>query len=403
MAEDSVIAALRSALVASPGDDGIRRHLADLLVAEGRAGEGLCLYQDCLRRRPHDKDLIRATALAARLCGELDEAAAHERALGSEDLRPMGVPDGAGEARPEPLATSSSGDDRLVSHDAGRLTLADVGGLDEVKARLHMAFLAPVQDPGLSAYYGKSPRGGLLLYGPPGCGKTYVARALAGELGAQFHSVSISDVLDMWLGRSERNMHSLFEAARRSEPALVFLDELDALGRKRSAIVSAGRTVVNQLLTELDGIGSDNEGLFVLGATNQPWDVDTALRRPGRFDRMVFVSPPDASARAEILALHLRGRPTANLELGALGAQLDGFTGADLAHVCETAVELAMQEAMRTGDRRPISQRHLSQAAQEVRPSSRAWLEIAQSVAMFGNSAGEYDELVAYLRAHELA
>jgi ATP-dependent Zn protease len=382
MSAPTVIDALKAALDAAPGDEAIRRHLADLLIADGRAEEALAHYEESLRAHPGDSELRDAAALAARLCGLVDEARVPEGEEG-------GSPDNHGGKR----------EDEPTRDGASRLTLADVGGLGHVKARLNIAFLAPAAEPGLSAYYGKSLRGGLLLYGPPGCGKTYTARALAGELGAQFHAIGVEDVLDMWLGESERKLHELFEAARRSAPALLFLDELDALGRKRSQIQGAGRTAVTQLLTELDGVNTDNDGLFIAAATNHPWDVDTALRRPGRLDRMMFVPPPDAQARAEILALHLKGRPTGRLDLIALGESLDGFSGADVAYLCEAGAELAMQDALRTGDRRPISQSHLVKAAGEIRPSTRPWFEVAQNVARFSGEGGEYGEMLTYMRA----
>jgi AAA+ superfamily predicted ATPase len=391
----TVIDALKAALDAAPTDDAIRRHLASLLVAEGRAEEALVLYEESLRSHPNDADLRRAVALAARLCGRVEDAETHERAADDSSF----TGDVGGKSALTGSAVDSSGAQR---DGVPALTLADVGGLEHVKSRLNTAFLAPASDPGLSAYYGKSLRGGLLLYGPPGCGKTYTARALAGELGARFHLVGIDDVLDMWLGESERKLHELFEAARHDAPALLFLDEIDALGRKRSQISGAGRTAVSQLLTELDGVSSENEGLFVLAATNHPWDVDTALRRPGRLDRMVFVSPPDAPERAAILALHLRERPTQNLDLAALAEGLDGFSGADLAHLCEGAAEFAMQEAMRTGDRRPISHHHLADAARETRQSTRPWFEIAQNVARFAGNDGEYHEMLAYMRRQDM-
>ena len=200
----------------------------------------------------------------------------------------------------------------------GTVRLADVGGMQDVKDRLEAAFLAPLRNPELRKLYGKSLRGGLLLYGPPGCGKTFVARAVAGELGAAFLSVSVNDVLDMWVGNSERNMHEIFETARRQAPCVVFLDELDALGAKRSRTAHSGmRNTVNQLLSELDGIDSAaNEGVFVSAATNVPWDVDNALRRPGRLDRTILVLPPDGPAREVILRPHLHERPIENVDLG---------------------------------------------------------------------------------------
>jgi SpoVK/Ycf46/Vps4 family AAA+-type ATPase len=300
-------------------------------------------------------------------------------------------------------STDASHDRALKTTPSAEVRLGDVGGLENVKSRLQNAFLAPARNPELSAYYGKSLNGGLLLYGPPGCGKTYTARALAGELGANFHAIGLNDILDAWLGESERKLHEAFAAARRDRPSLLFLDEVDALGRKRGMIQGAGRTIVNQLLTELDGVEADNEGIYTLAATNHPWDVDTALRRPGRFDRMVFVAPPDASARAQIMRLHLRDRPTAVLDLSAVAVPLQGFSGADLAYLCESAVELAMQEALSTGERRPITQAHLERAAADIKPSTRAWFDIAQNVAHFAGEGGEYDELLAYLRVHDLA
>jgi SpoVK/Ycf46/Vps4 family AAA+-type ATPase len=265
-----------------------------------------------------------------------------------------------------------------------------------------VAFLAPMRNPELRRLYGKSLRGGLLLYGPPGCGKTFLARAVAGEMGAHFIVAGISEILDMWLGQSEQNLHELFMQARRNSPCVLFLDEIDALGQKRSQLrgsPAAGR-IVNQLLTELDSVGSQNEGLFVLGATNQPWDVDTALRRPGRFDRTVLVLPPDGPARASILEYHLRQRPVEGIDLGQLVAATDRFSGADLAHLCETAAEKALIESSRSGKVRMIGMADFEAALREVWPSTGPWFSSARGVAMFANEGGAYDELVAYFREH---
>ena len=299
----------------------------------------------------------------------------------------------------------SAGLDEASAYDAEHtgLTLADVAGLDEVKKRLEAAFLAPMRNPELRKLYGKSLRGGLLLYGPPGCGKTFIARAVAGELGARFITVSFADLIDMFVGRSERNIHELFEVARRNAPCVVFLDEVDAIGQKRSQLRNTPmRSAVNQLLLELDDVASDNTGVFLLAATNHPWDVDSALRRPGRFDRTLLVLPPDGQAREGVFRFHLRDRPVAGIDLARLSRLTDGYSGADIAHVCETAAESALLDSVRSGEPRLIGQADLEAAVGEVRPSLGTWFETARNVALFANEGGAYDDLVAYLRKRRL-
>ena len=298
-----------------------------------------------------------------------------------------------------PMFASSEPSPAGYETESAGVCLDDVGGMDEVKGRLEAAFLAPLKNPELVQLYGKSLRGGLLLYGPPGCGKTFIARAVAGEMGAQFLPIGLSDVLDMFVGQSERNLHEIFETARRSAPCVVFLDEVDALGQKRSHLRhSAARGTVNQLLSEMDGLSAENEGVFVLGATNHPWDVDVALRRPGRFDRMVLVLPPDQAARRAILKYHLRNRPIANIDLGELARRTDGYSGADLAHVCETGAERALLDSARSGTPRMIEMSDLLDALKEVHQSIGPWLDTARNVAQFANEDGTYDDLLGYLR-----
>ncbi|MFE9786588.1 ATP-binding protein [Nocardia salmonicida] len=280
------------------------------------------------------------------------------------------------------------------------LRLADVGGMSEVKQQLDLTLLGPLRNPELAKAFGTSARGGLLLYGPPGCGKTFIASAVAGELGANFYPIEIIDILDIYTGASERNVHSVFEMARRNAPCVLFLDEVDALGHKRSQMQASAtmRTVVNQLLTEMDSATHSNEGVFVLGATNHPWDVDVALRRPGRFDRMIFVGLPDLAARKSILHYHLRDRPVAGIDLHALATHTDGLSGADLAHVCTSATQLAMADSMRSGQVRPVGMADIRAALAGTRPSTGAWFESARNVVEFANGDGSYDELARYLK-----
>ncbi|MET8153339.1 tetratricopeptide repeat protein [Actinoplanes sp. NPDC049668] len=407
---DSLIDSLTAAVAARPDDVALRRHLAELLLAAGRHGEAVGHAAQVLAREPDD-DAARRLMTAA-LAGEtpappapapadpparpgVDWAAMENQFQGV--VPPRFVPAGD---EPEPVRGP---EDRAHDVERATVTLADVGGMDEVKQRLELAFLGPLRNPKLRTLFGKSLRGGLLLYGPPGCGKTFLARAVAGEMGAGFISLSIVDVLNMWVGSSERNLHDLFAAARTHAPCVLLLDEIDALGHKRNQLgSSAMRTLVNQLLAELDGIEGNNEGVFVLAATNAPWDVDPALRRPGRLDRTVLVLPPDAAARAAILEYHLRDRPIADIDLRALAAATEHFSGADLAHVCETAAEFALRDAITTGELRMISQHDLTAAIRELRPSTDAWFATARNVAMFGNESGEYDDLAAYLKKRKL-
>ena len=202
---------------------------------------------------------------------------------------------------------------------------------------------------------------------------------------------------------SEANLHSLFETARAHAPVVLFLDEIDAIGQKRSQATSSGwRGVTNQLLTEMDGIDGTNEGVFILAATNVPWDVDPALRRPGRFDRSVVVLPPDEPARHAILYHHLRSRPVEGIDLAQLARQTDGFTGADLAHLADSAVEYAMMDSMRSGSVRMVTMKDFKNALKQVRPSAGPWFSTARNIVAYGNRDGQYDDLAAYMRAKKL-
>uniref|UniRef100_A0AAU2JJ25 AAA family ATPase n=1 Tax=Streptomyces sp. NBC_00049 TaxID=2903617 RepID=A0AAU2JJ25_9ACTN len=438
--ESPLIRSLRAAVAAAPEDVPLRLHFAELLLAEGRHDEAVVQAAVALQHAPGDEAVRGLMARAMQLPAvgtppsaatstapqaaasaapapapgthsarppAFDWAAAEQEVAGVVGPRfaadPTDAADPAG-ATETPLTADGSGDPADASAwdiDApGDVRLADVGGMQQVKDRLEAAFLAPMRNPELRALYGKSLRGGLLLYGPPGCGKTFIARAVAGELGAGFMSVSLSDILDMYIGTSEKNVHDIFEAARRQAPCVVFLDELDALGAKRSRMHHSGlRNVVNQLLTELDGINAaQNEGVFVLAATNVPWDVDLALRRPGRLDRTLLVLPPDVPAREAILRYHLRDRPVESVDLGKIVKVTEDFSGADLAHLCESAAEYALLDSARSGTIRMIGTKDLLNAAKQIKPSSESWFASARNVAMFANDGGIYDDLVTYLK-----
>jgi SpoVK/Ycf46/Vps4 family AAA+-type ATPase len=278
------------------------------------------------------------------------------------------------------------------------LKFGDVGGMEKVKDDIRMKIIHPIKNPGLFATYGKKSGGGVLLYGPPGCGKTLMAQATAGEIDATFLAVGLHQILDMYLGESEQKLHKIFELARKAKPAVLFFDETDALAAdRRDMRQSAGRTLINQFLSELDGAQADNEGLLVLGATNAPWQLDGAFLRPGRFDRVIFVPPPDAKAREEIALIHAKGKPLVDFDAASLAKQTEGFSGADIKAVFDLATEAALLEAMKKGVVVPVSGKMLSKAAKEVKPSTRKWFESAKNHALYANQSGFYDDILTYL------
>jgi AAA+ superfamily predicted ATPase len=421
--EPTVLDSLRKAVEAMPDDVPLRLHLATMLLQAGQRDEAVRQLGAVLQRDPGNAQALGLLQKPEPVTPPPPAAPApspdpssgpgagpspgsgqhYDWSQAEDELRDvmpaMFVGDG------ETAGSASAGIDEADAYDAENtgLTLADVAGMTEVKQRLEAAFLAPMRNPELRKLYGKSLRGGLLLYGPPGCGKTFIARAVAGELGARFIAVSFADIIDMFVGQSERNIHELFEVARRNAPCVLFLDEVDAIGQKRSQLRNTPmRSAVNQLLLELDDVSGGNEGVFLLAATNHPWDVDSALRRPGRFDRTLLVLPPDATAREGVFRYHLKDRPVAGIELAKLAKQTDGYSGADIAHICETAAERALLDSVRLEEPRMIGTPDLEAAIGEVKPSLGAWFDTARNVALFANENGSYDDLAAYLRKRRL-
>ncbi|HKX26825.1 MAG TPA: AAA family ATPase [Blastocatellia bacterium] len=437
--DPTVIAVLLSAVEKDPENTALRLHLVSLMVDSERMDEALKHCLVILTSQPDQAEALSYAARAAEALGDSKRAEGYRRLLQAlsaiDPASPPTSPRNPGERSdetdwpadlalkdPEPELNRLSvgntplperGDVELFWGDQGDgdfweaekpgVTLAEVAGMEEVKRRLNLAFLAPLKNPDMMKMFGKTLRGGLLLYGPPGCGKTYIARATAGELGAKFIAIGLSDVLEMWVGQSERNLREIFQAARRNAPCVLFFDEIDALGQKRSLQRHSGaRNIVNQLLSEMDSVNADNEGLFVLAATNHPWDVDTALRRPGRLDRTLLVLPPDAAARQAILQMQSRQRPIDRLDFKWLAEKCAEFSGADLVHLCESAAELAIEDSLVSGRARPIGMNDFKKVLKEIKPSTRAWFEVARNYAMFANDGGTYDELLDYLRAHRL-
>ena len=277
------------------------------------------------------------------------------------------------------------------------LDFSNIGGMEELKERIRMSIIHPFKNKDLFKKFKKKSGGGLLFYGPPGCGKTLISRATAGECGAHFINISIHDILSKWIGEAEQRLHALFEEARRKSPTVIFIDEVDALGVKRSDAGNSA-SLVNTLLTEMDGTESDNDELLIIGATNTPWRVDPAFRRPGRFDHVLFVPPPDHEARASILNILLEGIPAKPIDVKKIAKQTNKFSGADLRALIEKSTESVLHEIMRTGKEIPLTQKHIQAQVATTRPSTLEWIEQATNYASFANQSGLYDELSDYIR-----
>ncbi|OBA59563.1 AAA family ATPase [Mycobacterium sp. 1100029.7] len=407
MGEDPVIRELSAAVERSPDVVELRLHLAGLLADRGRYAEALghcsaALSQDAGNAGALSLVQRCSTALAAHpqaaapgtpASNERFDWSSAERQV-ADIIEPAFVD--------APADVVNEGDFDVLARSGVRLD--DVAGMADVKRQIELSLLGPIRNPELMRAYKVSARGGLLLYGPPGCGKTYIAKAISGELGANFYQVGIADVLHHWFGESERSIRSVFDSARRNAPCVLFFDEMDALGHRRSALSGSSgmRPVVNTLLEEMDSATSSNDGVYVLAATNAPWDVDPALRRPGRFDRMIFVGLPDTEARAGILRSHLKDRPVAGIDLKSVAKRTEGFSGADIAHVCDSATQLAMAASMRSGQVRPVTMADIDEAVAQIRPSTGPWFEVARNIVEFSNNDGTYDDLAKYLRRRKI-
>ncbi|MEM9824075.1 MAG: AAA family ATPase, partial [Bacteroidota bacterium] len=349
---------LRDAVSASPNNLPLRKLYANALIKHKRFEEAEIEYKDALKIGPDDLQL--KIGLANAFCGQektslglviIEEITAKPTApaqawlvyarLLLQSKSPVEAKDAYEKAMiidpnlgdsfleseinlqaqqnsvPEPekiklgAGHNEGEEDKVLDIERPKITFEEVGGMDKVKEEIRMKIIHPLEHPEIYKAYGKKIGGGILMYGPPGCGKTHLAKATAGQVKANFIAVGISDILDLYLGQSERNLHAIFEKARQLKPCVLFFDEVDALGANRTDMrQSAGRHLINQFLAELDGVEYSNEGVLILAATNAPWHLDPAFRRPGRFDRIIFVPPPDQAAREAILEIKLKDKPT---------------------------------------------------------------------------------------------
>lgn len=225
----------------------------------------------------------------------------------------------------------------------------DVIGLEKIKRYLQDNVVLAIKKPDLFKKYGKKLGVGLLLYGPPGTGKTYVVRAIAGEADANVIIARINQIVDMYTGNTEKNLHAIFDQARKNTPCIIFFDELDALGVKRGGDEPGGggsssalRLAVNQFLVEMSGVEANPEGIFVIGATNNPWEIDPALKRSGRFGDSVYIRPPNYTARKGLFKYYTRNKPVGQLNFGRLARATMGYSPADIERIADKAAMLPL-------------------------------------------------------------
>jgi len=351
-------------------DDNIR--FVKCLIKENSMHEAGAIYQKIIAANPSFKD------------EEIDNY--------------LRMPSHAGSATND-ADDEMAGEDNLYFMEKPAVKFSDVGGMERIKNEISLKIIQPLKNPALYKAFGKKIGGGILLYGPPGCGKTFIAKAAAGEIDAKFINIGLHDILDMWIGNSEKNLHGIFELARQNTPCVLFFDEVDAMGASRSDLKqSAMRHVINQFLAEMDGVGADNEGVLILAATNAPWSVDAAFRRPGRFDRVIFVEPPDEKSREEILKSVLQGKPVGDIDIKKVAQAIPDYSGADINAIIDIATEEKLQASMEAGSIQPINTKDLLKAAKQHRPTTSEWFATARNYALYANESGLYDDILKYMK-----
>jgi transitional endoplasmic reticulum ATPase len=431
--DNSSIDNLREAIRFSPDNIPLRMHLAASLEKLNRLEEAELEFQEVLKLANHSKaklglariffardEFSKCNVILEELLAagnpDFETLLLHTRALVKEEeiSKAIDIYQQALELQPDFTDEELDRRLRVTSYDfedadldasdpkflqKPTISFQDVGGMDQVKKEIDLKIVQPLKHPEIYKAYGKKIGGGILLYGPPGCGKTFLAKATAGQIKAKFINVSLNDILDMWIGNSEKNLHEVFEIARKNTPCVLFFDEIDALGASRSDMKHSGsRHLINQFLQELDGIDSNNDGVLVLGATNAPWHLDSAFRRPGRFDRIVFVPPPDQTAREAIFKLKLKEKPTDTVDCNSLSKKTTDFSGADIEAVIDISIEEKLENAILEGVPKPITTKDLQDAIKKHKPTTREWFTTAKNFALYSNESGLYDDILSYLK-----
>jgi transitional endoplasmic reticulum ATPase len=385
-------------LLLDPQNSTLKLGLARSFYQQGKDSDGVAIVEEILQDGTSNSSILALYSKLLMRLGETDRAVEQFKLAMAKDPQ-MDSTDLATELGLN--LTSYEGITVVDSRseiDRPTITFKDIGGMESVKEEIRLKIIFPLTHADLYAAYDKKIGGGILMYGPPGCGKTHLARATAGEIQANFINVGLNEILDMWLGNSEKNLNQVFDQARRNTPCVLFFDEVDALAASRNDLRHSGnKQLINQFLSELDGVRYSNEGVLILAATNAPWHIDTAFRRPGRFDRMLFIPPPDEVSRTEILRIHCKGKPVDDIDYSKVVRNAKGFSGADLLATVDVAVEKKLQEAMRTGVPQPLTTKDLMAAIGQVNSSTKEWLNTASNYALHANQDGAYNDISKYL------
>lgn len=401
--------AFSKVLSMEPGNVQAHIGTARLLLLHGETSQAIVRMESLLQQSP--KEATALLLLARAHLGEGDVAAAYSCYSRARELNPnvsdpglerdLGpllrqTPPTSENGTPARVSAEGRGEDSygsgyddfnepsfedeyaFTAEDFTRPTenFAMVSGLEEPKRLASLSFVEPLRNPEMFQRYGRVPGGGLLLYGPPGCGKSLFARAAAGEAGVRMLTIRPHRLLDMYIGSSEKNLNHAFELARDQAPCVLFFDEVEAYAEnRRDTPPTFPRCIVQQFLTELDRRQEKGDPILVIAATSAPWLIDSAFRRPGRFDRMVAVPPPDARSREAILRSLLHGKPVGEIDFPALAAATEGFSGSELRSLCDRVIDSIVLEAIETGVAIPLTTDLFPKVIREMAPASKSWTE----------------------------
>jgi transitional endoplasmic reticulum ATPase len=267
---------------------------------------------------------------------------------------------------------------KVSDFDIPTTNFSDVGGLHSLKEDLRMKIVYPIKNPQLFSAYGINPGGSMLLYGPPGCGKSLLGEALDGEVNASFYTIGLHQLLDAGIGRAEKQLHEIFHIAKMNAPSVLFIDEVDAIAGHRGGVDHPRSSVVNQLLKELDEVSKFADGVLVVAATSAPWLLDPAFHRAGRFGRRVCVAVPDELERADIVRV-LRNRiPVTDLDAQKIAAATPGYTGAELTAIFENAAERAIAGSIKIGCYQALTTQLILEEAKCMQPGAEQWMKMAR-------------------------